>query len=276
MLNVDLHCHSTASDGALSPEEMATIAKTNNVDIWSLTDHDVLSGQEAAMSKAKEYGINFITGVEISTVWGGRTLHIVGLNFDHNNELILKGLEGIRKGRATRARDIASRFDSIGITGTFEGAMRYADKEENLSRTHFARHLVNTGVCSQMQEVFDRYLTVGKPAYVAGNWATLEEAVTWITESGGIAVIVHPGRYKYTTEEYVNLFNEFKDLGGRAIEVVTGSHFPSQYEEYAFVAKKYGFLASCGSDYHGLEKNSMMLGEVPPLPKGLDPVWEHF
>ncbi|ADU92178.1 PHP domain-containing protein [Taylorella equigenitalis] len=276
MLNVDLHCHSTASDGSYSPDELAVIAKSKNVDIWSLTDHDVLSGQERASKKAQELGIKYVSGVEISATWAGKTVHIVGLNFDIHNIEIYQGLESIRRGRVIRAQEMASKFDALGISGTFEGAMRYSDKEENLSRTHFARYLVDAGVCSQLQEVFDRYLTPGKPAYVAGNWATLEDAVSWIVSAGGVPVIAHPGRYKYSTDEFVKFFNQFKDFGGMAIEVVTGSHFPSQYVEYEFIAKKYGFWASCGSDFHGLEKDNMQLGEVPALPKGLDPVWEHF
>jgi len=273
-LNVDLHCHSTVSDGVLSPTEVATRAAGNGVNVWSLTDHDEVGGQQEAARVASELGMTYIPGIEISVTWAGHTLHIVGLGIDPDNEAMNAGLKRIRDDRELRAREMSEKLAQFGIMDAYEGALKFADNPNLLSRTHFARYIVETGHCKSMQEVFDRYLGDGKPGYVAGDWAGLEEAINWINQSGGIAVIAHPGRYKYSRSEFSTLFKTFKLMGGRGIEVVTGSHTVDQYHQYANIARQYGFFASCGSDFHSPSESSMDLGKLPPLPSGLTPIWE--
>lgn len=273
---VDLHCHSTISDGTLSPEELAQRAYDNGVRTWSLTDHDEVGGQIRAARAADELGMRYINGIEISVTWCDRTLHIVGLGYDYQNPTLNAGLNRIRSDRVRRAHEMAAKLEKFGIRGAYEGAVALAGNPDLLSRTHFARYIVEQGHCQHMQEVFDKYLADGKPAYVAGAWANLIEAVDWITQAGGTAVIAHPGRYKYSSSEFSNLFKSFKLMGGRGIEVVTGSHSPEQYHQYANVAKHYGFLASCGSDFHSPKESRIDLGRLPELPSGLIPIWQHL
>ncbi|AFK62464.1 PHP domain-containing protein [Advenella kashmirensis WT001] len=211
----DLHCHSTASDGVLAPAEVAARAHANGVTLWSLTDHDEISGIPQASQAASSLGMQFVSGIEISVSWAERTLHVVGLNIDIENSRLNQGLEQIRRDRETRAHLMADKLAELGITGSYEGALSYAGNPNLLSRTHFARYLVEQGYCKTMQEVFDRYLADGKPAYVAGEWAGLDEALDWIHAAGGIAVIAHPGRYKYSRREFTTLFRTFKLMGAR-------------------------------------------------------------
>lgn len=275
-LNVDLHCHSTVSDGVLSPTEVAARAAGNGVNVWSLTDHDEVGGQEEAARAASELGMTYIPGIEISVTWAERTLHIVGLGIDPGNEAMNAGLNRIRDDRELRAHEMSDKLAQFGIMNAYEGALKYADNPNLLSRTHFARYIVETGHCKSMQEVFDKYLADNKPGYVAGEWASLEEAISWINQAGGIAVIAHPGRYKYSRSEFTTLYKTFKLMGGRGIEVVTGSHTVDQYHQYAHIARQYGFFASCGSDFHSPSESSMDLGKLPPLPSGLTPIWEEL
>jgi len=272
----DLHCHSTASDGVLAPAEVAARAHANGVTLWSLTDHDEIRGIPQARAAAQSLGMQFVSGIEISVSWAERTLHVVGLNIDIENQRLNQGLEQIRHDRETRALQMADKLSELGVSGSYEGALGYAGNPNLLSRTHFARYMVEQGYCKTMQDVFDRYLGDGKPAYVAGEWAGLDEALDWIHDAGGIAVIAHPGRYKYSRREFTTLFRTFKLMGGRGIEVVTGSHTPDQYHQYANVARQYGFLASCGSDFHSPGESRMDLGRVPPMPSDLVPVWKAF
>ena len=274
--SVDLHCHSTFSDGTLTPEALAGRAYHNGVRLWSLTDHDEIGGQERAAQAARKVGMDYVTGIEVSVTWADRTLHIVGLGYDPKNQAMAEGLNRIREDRGNRARLMGDKLAHLGIHGAYEGALALAGNPDLLSRTHFARYVVEQGHCHHMQEVFDKYLADGKPAYVAGAWASLPEAVEWITQAGGTAVIAHPGRYKYSSNEFSNLFKSFKLLGGKGLEVVTGSHSPDQYLQYANVAKHYDFLASCGSDFHSPEESRMDLGRLPDLPSGLKPIWEYL
>ncbi len=273
---VDLHCHSTKSDGVFEPSVLAQRAFDNGVRLWSLTDHDEVSGQEEAMSVAKSLGMDYLTGIEISVTWADRTLHIVGLNYDIHNPQMIEGLQRIRTDRVTRAQEMGEKLAKFGVHDAYSGALALAGNPDLLSRTHFARYMVEQGHCKHIQEVFDRYLADGKPAYVPGAWATLDEAMAWIHGAGGVAVIAHPGRYKYSSEEFKLLFTRFKELRGEAIEVVTGSHTPEQYHQYANVAKHYGFKASCGSDFHGPTESKVDLGRLPVLPPGLTPIWQEW
>jgi len=274
ILNADLHCHSVVSDGTLTPEALAERAASHGVELWALTDHDEIGGQARAAAAAKAVGMRYITGVEISVTFLGKTVHIVGLGIDTDNPDLREGLERTRGGRRLRAQDMADGLAKVGIKGAFEGALQYVGNPDLISRTHFARHLVETGVCKETNEVFRKYLTEGKPGYVEHRWATLKDAVGWITGAGGMAVVAHPARYKFTPNEEFALFTEFKGYGGRGVEVVTGSHSAAEYVTYAATAQEFGLAASRGSDFHSPAESHTELGALPYLPGGLTPVWE--
>jgi 3',5'-nucleoside bisphosphate phosphatase len=276
MFNADLHCHSNVSDGMLPPEELAARAKANGVELWALTDHDEVSGIRAARQAAAELGLRFVAGVEISVTWAGKTVHIVGLGVDENHPVLVSGLVSVRGGRLRRGHEIAEQLDSAGIPGAFEGALRYAGNPDMIGRTHFARYIVELGVCHSVAEVFQDFLVEGKPGFVPHRWATLDDAVTWIHAAGGRAVIAHPGRYPFDDMRLGALVDHFLQLGGEGIEVVTGSHTPDQYDTFARMARHAGLLASRGSDFHGPAESRVDLGTLPPLPAGLTPVWHDW
>ena len=273
-LNADLHCHSAVSDGTLEPEALAARAKANGVELWALTDHDEVGGQHRAMDAALDLGLPYLTGAEISVTFAGVTVHIVGLGFDANNAALVAGLAATRGGRRERAIEMGEELAKVGIRGAYEGALKYVSNPELISRTHFARHLVEAGVCHDTQEVFRRFLVEGRPGYVPHRWATLRDAVHWITGAGGMAVIAHPGRYKFSANEEYALFSEFKAHGGEGVEVVTGSHNPSDFVKYAEMALEFGLFASRGADFHSPEESHVDLGALPDLPPKLMPVWE--
>ncbi len=274
LLNADLHCHSLVSDGTLAPEALAARAKVNGVELWALTDHDEISGQQRARDAALALGLPWLSGVEVSVSFAGTTVHIVGLGFDIDDPAFTAGLAATRGGRGQRARDMAAGLERVGIPDAFEGALAYVSNPELISRTHFARFLVETGHCRDTHEVFRKYLTEGKPGFVEHRWASLGDAVRWITAAGGTAVVAHPGRYRFTpTEEYA-LFTEFIAHGGRAVEVVTGSHTEAEYIKYADMALEFDLLASRGSDFHDPDESRTDLGALPWLPGKLKPVWE--
>ena len=273
-LNADLHCHSNVSDGTLTPEEVAARAHRNGVELWSLTDHDEIGGQERARDAAHRLGMSYLSGSEISVTFAGRTVHIVGLGFDANDTDLAHGLAATRGGREQRARNMAADLERVGVHGAFEGALKYVGNPDLISRTHFARYMVEIGVCKELSDVFKRYLTEGKPGYVEHRWAKLSDAVRWITEAGGVAGIAHPGRYDLTPNEEFALFAEFKALGGQGVEVVTGSHTVPEYQKYADLACELDLLASRGSDFHDPKESHTDLGTLPALPKRVRPVWE--
>ena len=276
MLNVDLHCHSKASDGLLSADEVARRAAANGVELLALTDHDNLDGLVAARAVADEVGMQFTSGVEISIEWGGLQVHILGLNFDAGDQILNAGLESIRSGRVDRAQRMAVELEKIGIPGCFDGAMRHAENPHLISRAHFARYLVEIGVCKDVRSVFESYIVPGRPGYVDHRWATLEESVNWIVGAGGIAAVAHPGRYKFSKAEMRGLLEDFKSLGGQAVEIISGSHSAENVTVFSRYAREYGFMASCGSDFHGPGESYVDLGKLAPLPAGLTPVWEAF
>jgi len=274
LLNADLHCHSTVSDGTLDPEALAQRAKANGVELWALTDHDEISGQQRALTAASEAGLAYLTGCEISVTFAATTVHIIGLGFDADDEVLRQGLAATRGGRAERAMEMSDSLAQVGIKDAYEGALKYVGNPDLISRTHFARFLVEAGVCSDTHEVFRRFLTEGKPGFVPHRWAKLGDAVRWITQAGGIAVIAHPARYRFTpTEEYA-LITEFVAHGGRGIEVVTGSHSTAEQVKYADTALEFGLLASRGSDFHSPTESHTDLGSLPALPGKLTPVWQ--
>lgn len=275
-MNVDLHSHSSRSDGVLPPAQVAARAHAQGVDWWALCDHDETSGLAEAAQAARALGLGFIPGVEISVTFCERTVHILGLNIDPDQPDLAEGLADIRRSRFERAAEIAERLSACGIEGTYEGALRQVDNPDLVGRVHFARHLLEQGHCKSLQQAFDRYLGEGKRAFVPIRWVALESAVAWIRAAGGKAVIAHPGRYRYTPQQFGAFFDAFRSLGGIGIEVVSSGHTPAQCTRYAQVARSYGFEASRGSDFHvpGIPRTE--LGRVAPLPDDLTPVWRDW
>ena len=273
-MNADLHCHSDVSDGTMRPEALAARAKANGVELWALTDHDEVSGQHRARQAASDLGLAYLTGTEISVSFADTTVHIVGLGVDADDTALQAGLATTRDGRKRRAMEMADGLAKVGIYGAFEGALGFVGNPDLISRTHFARFLVATGVCHDTQEVFRKYLVKGKPGYVPHRWASLRDAVTWITEAGGMAVIAHPARYKFSANEEYALFTEFIAHGGRGVEVLTGSHSAADANRYTDTAIEFKLLASRGSDFHSPQESHMDLGHLPALPATLTPIWE--
>jgi predicted metal-dependent phosphoesterase TrpH len=271
---VDLHSHSTASDGVLPPAELARRAAAQGVEVLALTDHDETKGLAEAGEAARAVGMELVAGVEISTTWGGRTVHIVGLYIDPDNATLRAGLRANRAGREERARRMAESLAKTGIGGAYEAAYELAPNKELLSRTHFARFLIDKGYAKNMKAVFKRFLIQGKPGYVPHQWAALGEAIDWIRAAGGVAVLAHPGRYDMGRTKLELLITEFKATGGAAIEVVSGSHTPEQVPVFARYAQELGLMASCGSDFHAPGEGGRELGRMLPLPQDCRPVWE--
>ncbi len=276
MPNFDLHCHSNISDGVLSPEALAERAKENGVEVWALTDHDEVAGVPIARAAAQRLGMHHVAGVEVSISWAGETVHILGLKIDENCHELVQGLATTRSGRSARAQEIGTQLEKAGIPNAYHGALQYAGNPDLVGRTHFARYIVETGVCASLGEVFKKYLVEGKPGFVPHRWATLEQAIGWIKAANGIAVVAHPGRYKYSDLAESEMLSRFKDLGGTAIEVVTGSHTIDQYQYYAQMANHYNFLASVGSDFHAPGESRVDLGRLPALPKNVKPIWHDW
>jgi predicted metal-dependent phosphoesterase TrpH len=274
ILNADLHCHSVVSDGTLTPEALAERASENGVELWALTDHDEIGGQARAAAAARKHQMRYLTGTEISVTFAGQTVHIVGLGFDADDLNLQNGLRQTRGGRGARAMEMSDGLAKVGIKGAYEGALKFVGNPELISRTHFARFLVESGVCRETNDVFRKYLTEGKPGFVPHRWAALKDAISWITGAGGLAIIAHPARYKFTPNEEFALFSEFKAHGGQGVEVVTGSHTVAEYGIYADMAREFGLAASRGSDFHSPDESHTELGTLPLLPSNLTPVWE--
>jgi len=275
-INADLHCHSLMSDGTLSPTAVVDRAVAQGVEMLALTDHDNLAGIDEAAGRAGELGLPFVPGVEVSVTWGGETIHVVGLKVDPLDAVLCDGLARTRSGRDARAIEIGEQLAAAGIAGAYEGALRYVGNPALVSRTHFARFLVEQGICRDVSDVFTRYLIEGRPGYVPQRWAAMDEAVGWIRGAGGQAVLAHPGRYRLDAVERHAMISDFRDAGGVGIEVVSGSHTVAQYAEYARVAVEFGLLASRGSDFHGPGESHVELGQVPPLPDSVVPLWHDW
>jgi len=272
---IDLHSHSLVSDGVLTPTALVNYAAEKGVRVLALTDHDDVDGLSEARAVAESHGMQFINGVEISVTWRRRTLHIVGLKIDPYYPPLVEGLAKIRAGRHVRAVGIAEALEKIGVEGALEGAYAHS-KGGIISRTHFARYLIEKGYARNTRAVFKHYLVKGKPGYFEHHWATLEEAVSWIVGAGGIAVIAHPGRYDIGRVTMLELIHEFRELGGQAIEVVTGSHTLDQYKTFAKLANQFSLAASIGSDYHGKQDAYIDMGMIQTLPESCLPVWHNW
>jgi len=268
----DLHSHSTASDGTLTPSELVARAVSSGVDVLALTDHDTTDGIEEAASAARASSLCLVAGVEISVTWGGQVVHVVGLGIEPGTEALQAGLAELREFRQWRAGEIARRLQQEGIEGAYEGASAHA-RGALISRTHFARFLVQQGYADDMRKVFKHYLTKGKPGHVAGEWAELDQAVGWIRQAGGEAVIAHPARYSMTRSKLKRLLGEFREAGGVALEVVSSSHSRDEIFAMAKHATDHRLLASAGSDFHGPETPWAALGRLQPLPPTVTPIW---
>jgi hypothetical protein len=272
---IDLHSHSIVSDGTLTPGTLVEHAAMHGIRLLALTDHDDVAGLPEAAEAALRHGITLINGVEVSATWNKRTVHVVGLRISPSHLPLLAGLAGIRQGRYQRAEGMAVSLEKIGIPGSLEGAHAYA-RGGIISRTHFARFLVEKGYAKDVSAVFKKFLVKGKPGYFEHRWASLEDAVNWITGSGGIAVLAHPGRYDLGRTNMLTLLHEFRELGGKGLEVVTGSHTPEMVPHFARLAHQFGLLASLGSDYHGPGHAYIEMGRLPELPHGCLPVWHDW
>jgi 3',5'-nucleoside bisphosphate phosphatase len=275
-VNADLHSHSHQSDGDLAPTQVAQRASARGVQLWALTDHDELAGITEARASALVLNLPFIAGVEISVTWADTTIHVLGLNIDENESGLIAGLARTRSGRRERAKEMSERLAQVGIHGAFEGALKFVENPDLISRTHFARHLVEAGYCTDVSDVFTRYLSEGRPGFVPTRWASLADAVGWIRGAGGTASVAHPARYKFNDTQAWAFFGEFAQAGGQAIEVVSSSHSSAQILHYAKVAREFGFMGSRGSDFHSSDETHVELGQVPPLPDSVVPVWAHW
>ena len=271
-LHCDLHSHSTVSDGTLSPTELVLRAHEKEVEVFALTDHDATEGLKEAAKAAAKVGLNFVAGIELSVTWSHQTIHIVGLGINPDDETLNQGLKVLREFRGRRGEEIALKLEKKGLENPLEGAKKFANGEI-LSRTHFARYLVEQGKAKDIRQVFKRYLVKGKPGYVAGKWASLEEALSWIHGAGGIAVIAHPARYKISATRLRQLIAEFKELGGIGFEAISGSHSPDEELRMAQLANKFELYVSKGSDFHSPENVYRELGYLPDIPSGSKPIW---
>lgn len=266
----DLHCHSTASDGVLTPTEVVQRAALQGVTVLALTDHDTISGLDEAALEAQKQGIRLINGVEISTSWQNRGIHIVGLNFDKTNQQINALLAKQAELRQQRAIDIAKKLEKAGIENAFEGAKSLANGE--VTRAHYARYLVQIGRVKDENQAFKKYLAQGKSAYVKAEWIDIETAIKAIHQAGGLAVLAHPLRYTLTNKWIKNLIADFKSWGGDGIEVAGCNQTKDQRLLLARWAAEYDLLASVGSDFH-FPCGWVELGKSLQLPETCQPIW---
>jgi 3',5'-nucleoside bisphosphate phosphatase len=271
-MSPDLHTHTVASDGTLTPTELVARASAARIEVLAVTDHDTVDGLAEAAVAAAAAGITLVPGAELSVTWGGRTIHVVGLHLDPGCAELGLGLKRIIAFRDWRATEIGRRLERHGIPDTYAGARALAGGCL-VGRSHFARVLVRRGLAQSERDVFRHFLVQGKPGHVPGDWATLDEALGWIRAAGGQAVIAHPARYGLNRTRLRRLLGEFRDLGGAALEVVCGSHSKDDALVFARHAREMGLLASAGSDYHGPESPWLDLGRLPALPDGCTPIW---
>jgi predicted metal-dependent phosphoesterase TrpH len=269
----DLHCHSTASDGALSPTNLVQRAYQQGVTSLALTDHDTTAGLDEAQLRATEIGLKLITGIELSTNWQNMCFHIVGLGIDPTYAPLADATYTLQNTRMERAEKIAAKLEKKGIAGSL-AAVRKAAGEGMVTRTHFSDFLLSKNHVSTQQEAFDRYLAKGKSAYVPTSWAELELVVSWITGSGGVAVLAHPLRYKLTANYLKRLLNTFKDAGGQGIEVITSRMNADEIRQAAEYATRFDLAGSMGSDFHNADNPWVELGRLASLPTNIKPIWE--
>jgi predicted metal-dependent phosphoesterase TrpH len=275
-VKLDLHMHSTSSDGELDPAELMRFARhQRGLDLVALTDHDTLGGLQAASDEAEKVGLRFVNGIEISSLWAGRCIHIVGLQIDRENETLARLAGGISAQRSARAVKIAEKLESLGFPNLYGKALKYARNPAIISRMHFAQALTSEGHVEHLQQAFDKYLGDGMPAFVPTLWPALADAVSAIRGAGGVAVLAHPGRYRLTEQwQFDGLMADFQQAGGQAIEVVSGSQ-SAQYTGICLAAaERFGFYASSGSDFHSRQGKRPLPGAQGEMPAGVKSVLE--
>ncbi|HNP35613.1 MAG TPA: PHP domain-containing protein [Woeseiaceae bacterium] len=269
----DLHTHTSASDGSLAPCELLALAIEHGVGVLAITDHDTLEAYDVIRS-AESSPLQIVQGIELSTTWAGRGIHVVGLNLDAHSKPLLAGIARQSVARIERARKISRRLArSIGIDDPFESVLAIAGASA-IGRPHFARHLVAVGVVKDTRTAFRKYLGAGKPGDVRDGWAEMDEVIGWIRGAGGTAVLAHPAQYRMTNNKLRLLLEDFTAAGGGAMEVVSGSQTPAVTENLASLARDFGLAASCGSDFHHPEQTWSLPGRFAELPANLKKVWE--
>ncbi|KAB7623711.1 PHP domain-containing protein [Alkalilimnicola sp. S0819] len=272
---IDLHCHSTASDGTLAPAELVRRAAGEGVELLALTDHDTMDGVPEAAEQARREGIRLLPAAELSVDFRGRTLHVVGLNMDPDTPVLREGLARLQALRAARGEAIGRRLEQrCGLEGATEAARAVAG-EAALTRSHYARALVAAGHVPDAEQAFKRYLKRGRPAYVRAQWVPMAQALDWIREAGGLPVLAHPLGYGFTGAWLRRVLEAFVEAGGVGLEVVAGRRTqPRMIEQLAGYCHKYSLMGSVGSDFHHPGNPFVELGRLPPLPAGIRPVWE--
>jgi len=270
--SIDLHLHSTASDGRLGPAALVRHARDCGVTVLALTDHDTTAGLEEAAAESAALGLTFVPGIEVSAEWRGRTVHVLGLAIDPAAATLAAGLEGLRAERARRAGEIGRRLEAAGAPGN-EALARVLSEAELPTRTHFARALAELGAVRSMSEAFERYLGRGAPAAVKSRWPALQEAVGWILAAGGVPVLAHPLRYVLSGGARRDLCREFREAGGLAIEVACGGASRAQLEQAASLALRTGLAGSVGSDFHDPRVPWNPPGRLAKLPGAVPAIW---
>ncbi len=270
---VDLHMHSRYSDGSLDVPDLVRRAFGRGVRLMALTDHDNTAGLAAAASATRECGMVFLPGVEVSCQWNGVGLHVVGLGIDAGCPVLQEGLGKIMAFRDWRATEIGRRLAEGGMPGAEEGARSMAGSRM-VGRMHFARWLVQGEFCSDTAQAFELFLGSGRAAYVPSDWIPLPEAVSWIRAAGGLPVLAHPGRYRLSNPRLRALLSEFRDMEGAGLEVCSGSQGAGDREYLGRLARELSLAGSVGSDFHGPAYGHTDIGQLLPLPEGVEPVWE--
>ena len=271
----DLHTHTIESDGKYTPKELVDHAILAGIDVLAITDHDTTSGLDEAYQATTNKSIRLITGVELSVKWKEKNFHIVGLNIDPGNKILSEGLEKHRHERELRAIKIGQRLEKYGIPDAYAGAKQLA-KNNAITRNHFARFLVSRGLAKNIGDVFKHYLVKNKPGYVKTNWVSMEDGIHQIKDSGGIAILAHPLRYRLSGSWMTKLLAAFKDAEGDGLEIVTGNSTPDNMRTCAGYARRYDLIGSIGSDFHGHENNGPQLGKLKSMPDDIVPVWNSW
>ena len=273
-MSIDLHSHSTYSDGVLTPAALVRRAASRGVSLLALTDHDETGGLAEAAQTASAVNVLLVPGVEISVAWNGHTLHILGLDIDAHAPELADGLASIRHSRGERAVRIAAQLDAVGVTGSLPGAARHAGNSAAIGRSHFARFLVEQKHVRNTSDAFRRYLGAGRSGYVPPSWPELAQAIDWIHHAGGQAVLAHPDRYRLPPRAMQSLFEAFGQSGGDAIEISSDSRFKASSQ--IRLAQQFGFALSSGSDFHAPGQNVADLGDVTEIPTGVPALWQRL
>lgn len=272
---VDLHCHSTASDGSLTPAEVVAMAAASGVRVLALTDHDTLDGVAPAQAAGRLLDVHVIPAIELSVRWGQRPLHLVGLDVDPQAPALLAGVATLQAQRLERAAAIAAKLQRLGLADALPRAVALAGGGQ-ITRTHFARLLVADGLSRDLPRAFKHILAAGRPGYAAADWVPMDQAIDWIRQAGGQAVLAHPLQYRLGSTLRERLLEAFVAAGGNALEVCCGNSDAADVAKLAAAAKRHGLMGSIGSDFHSPQQRWLRLGGVAPLPHGVTAVWERF